>query len=604
MRIPDYDDIAQTLPAFLDTHIPDASAGVALVTHSQGGLVLQRFLAWMLSEGRGRQLTQIRLIVMLVCPNEGSEYLRSIRAMAGFGKNPQAKALQVLNTDVGQTRRIVLRQIVNATSVDERHCPIPFHVYSGDSDNVVRRESAQSAFPHVGVLPGDHFTILNPETPGNLTFPVLKRHLLASDDTAARVPQPWVRARMADPPGRPIKELSDPFYVEVHRAIDAGAAAAGLPVLPTYVEREHDSQLRTVIECAASGRSGLALLIGESSTGKTRACWEAVQALPEGWRLWHPIDPQRPDAAINTLPMIGPRTVVWLNETQHYLLTPTSDLGERVAAGLRTLLSDSTRRPVLVLGTIWPSYWAELANTPRPGQEDPHAQARALLTGADIRVPDTFAGKALTALQEAARVDPRLAEAYANAEHAQVTQYLAGVPALLERYRNAPAPARALLQAAVDARRLGHNPLLPHALLRHAAAGYLTDQQWDEAGEQWLEQALAYATAPCRGARGPLTRVRPRPGQLPSDQPHYRLADYLEQYGRASRWDVLAPAELWDAFVAHAPREDLQPLWLAAHRRCLNRHAFLLAVAAAQTQGDSLALREVADVLHTRGRTD
>jgi pimeloyl-ACP methyl ester carboxylesterase len=178
-RIPDYDDIAQTLPGFLETHISD-TATVALVTHSQGGLILQRFLFWMLSEGRGRDLASIRLIVMLACPNEGSEYLSSIRAVAGFGRHPQAKALHVLNTDVSEARRIVLRQIINADRIDERHCQIPFYVYSGDSDNVVRRASAQSTFPNVGVLPGDHFSILDPEAPGSLTFNVLKRHLLAS----------------------------------------------------------------------------------------------------------------------------------------------------------------------------------------------------------------------------------------------------------------------------------------------------------------------------------------------------------------------------------------------------------------------------------------
>jgi pimeloyl-ACP methyl ester carboxylesterase len=179
-RIPDYDDIAQTLSGFLEAQISDA-ATVAVVTHSQGGLILQRYLAWMLSEGRGRDLQSIRLIVLLACPNEGSEYLGSIRAAAGFVRHPQAKALRVLNDDVGEARRIVSRQIINADTVDDRHCPIPFYVYSGDSDNVVRRTSAQSNFPHVGVLPGNHFSILDPAAPGSLTFEVLKRHLSTPD---------------------------------------------------------------------------------------------------------------------------------------------------------------------------------------------------------------------------------------------------------------------------------------------------------------------------------------------------------------------------------------------------------------------------------------
>jgi pimeloyl-ACP methyl ester carboxylesterase len=146
VRIPDYDDIAQSLPAYLAAHAP-GTTGIAVVTHSQGGLILQRFLAWMLIEGRGRELVRLRLAVMLSCPNEGSEYLRSIRAVIGFGHHPQAGQLDVLSREVGEARRIVLRQIVSATAVDDRHCPIPVYVYSGRSDNVVRRESAQSVFP-------------------------------------------------------------------------------------------------------------------------------------------------------------------------------------------------------------------------------------------------------------------------------------------------------------------------------------------------------------------------------------------------------------------------------------------------------------------------
>jgi hypothetical protein len=176
-RIPDYDDIAQSLPAFLSTRTRTPSP-LVFVTHSQGGLILQRYLAWMLSEGRGRELARVRAIALLACPNEGSEYLASIRAVTGFNRHPQAGQLTVLERDVGAARRVVLRQIVNASSVDERQCPIPFHVYSGRTDNVVLRQSAQTVFPAVGVLPGDHFSILDPDSPGSLTVDTIKRHVL------------------------------------------------------------------------------------------------------------------------------------------------------------------------------------------------------------------------------------------------------------------------------------------------------------------------------------------------------------------------------------------------------------------------------------------
>lgn len=173
-----------------------------------------------------------------------------------------------------------------------------------------------------------------------------------------------IPARTPQPLGRPVHELTDPFALEIHRAIDAPDGTA-LPALPAYIQRAHDQQLHAIVVQAADGRSGAAVLVGGSSTGKTRACWEAVQALPDDWRLWHPIDPSRPEAAADALPAVGPRTVIWLNEAQHYLLTPANRLGERVAAGLRELLRDPARGPVLVLGTIWPEYWATLT-TPHP----------------------------------------------------------------------------------------------------------------------------------------------------------------------------------------------------------------------------------------------
>src|SRR5206468_142155 len=194
------------------------------------------------------------------------------------------------------------------------------------------------------------------------------------------------------PTGWPLAEVRDPFALEVHRPVQPEDAPAGLPELPAYVPREHDKALGQVVRAAADGRSGIAVLVGGSSTGKTRACWEALALLRDRdppWRLWHPIDPSRPDAALRELPGIGPRTVVWLNEAQFYLAPAEVGLGERVAAGLRELLRDPGRAPVLVLATMWPRFWDALTTRPADG-EDQHGQARELLAGHDITVPAAF----------------------------------------------------------------------------------------------------------------------------------------------------------------------------------------------------------------------
>jgi hypothetical protein len=152
--------------------------------------------------------------------------------------------------------------------------------------------------------------------------------------------------------------------------------------------------------------------------------------------------------------------VVWLNETQLYLLTEGSDRGERVAARLRTLLADTHRGPVLVLGTMWPEYWDTLTRRPGAGEPDPHEQARELLGGRHVVVAESFEQAVVDELRTS-NGDPRLREAARRAEDGELTQYLAGAPALLERYETAPLGARALLTAAMDLRRLGHGPALP-----------------------------------------------------------------------------------------------------------------------------------------------
>ncbi|MEV3989063.1 transcriptional regulator [Streptomyces sp. NPDC049837] len=322
----------------------------------------------------------------------------------------------------------------------------------------------------------------------------------------------------------------------------------------------------------------MAVLVGSSSTGKTRACWEAVQPLATlGWGLWHPFDPTRAEAALADLTNVGPRTVVWLNEAQHYLGAGRG-LGERVAAALRTLLTDSTRAPVLILGTLWPEYANAYMAMPEYGHEDPYAQARELLADRLINLPDSFDSEAIIAAKDLAATsgDRQLAHALAHVDDGRLTQFLAGVPALLQRYQTATPSVRALLNAAVDARRLGAGLHMPLAFLAHAAEGYLTDDEYDAASENWLERALVDSTAPVHGNLAPLRRVRQRPVRRPSvpegkgelSSPVYRLADYLEQYGRQQRQALCPPASFWEAARDHLRRpDDLAALAEAAENR-------------------------------------
>ncbi|MFB7506143.1 hypothetical protein ACFC0P_22110, partial [Streptomyces broussonetiae] len=222
------------------------------------------------------------------------------------------------------------------------------------------------------------------------------------------------------------------------------------------------------------------VLVGASSTGKTRACWEAVHPLAaEGWRLWHPHDPTRAEAALADLDRAAPRTVVWLNEAQHYLGHPQA--GERIAAALHTLLTHPDRGPVLVLGTLWPEYADTYTALPLPGDPDPHSRVREILTGRTLTVPDTFDREALHAATALAQGGDRfMADALTRAHaHGRLAQDLAGAPELLRRYEHGTPPTKALLEAAMDARRLGVGLHLPQSFLTDAAADYLSDHDYD-----------------------------------------------------------------------------------------------------------------------------
>ncbi|MET8205842.1 helix-turn-helix transcriptional regulator [Streptomyces sp. NPDC005373] len=370
--------------------------------------------------------------------------------------------------------------------------------------------------------------------------------------------------------GRPITHCN-PHDLEVHPAAappptgdGSSPVAAGqqraASALPAYVRRPHDQRLAELVAATMSdGRSRMAVLVGSSSTGKTRACWEAVQPLAEaGWRLWHPFDPTRAEAALADLARVDPRTVVWLNEAQHYLGAGRG-LGERIGAALHALLTGPARGPVLVLGTLWPQYAEAYAKIPRVGEEDPHSQVRELLAGRLIHLPDSFDATAEAAAEAlAAAGDRQLAHALESASDGRLTQFLAGAPELLHRYKTATPAARAVLDAALDARRLGSGLHQPLPFLEAAAEGYLTDDDYDALADNWLEQALADLSRPVHGNLAPLRRVRPRsaPRVPTSPASAYRLADYLEQHGRSQRRLMCPPASFWHGACDHLTAVD------------------------------------------------
>ncbi|MGI5041648.1 hypothetical protein ACM9HB_35030, partial [Streptomyces sp. JAC128] len=260
-----------------------------------------------------------------------------------------------------------------------------------------------------------------------------------------------------------------------------------------------------------------------------------------------------------------------------------------------------------------PGHWQTLTTRTAP---DRHTQARELLGGHRIDVPETFTPDDLVTLAATAGADPRLREAAERAQDRQVAQYLAGVLALMNRYHAARGVTRALVHAAMDARRLGAGPHIPLAWLVEAAPGYLTETEWNATDRDWLAQALEYVTQDCTGIPGiliPVETTTPRnqrkrrpaggvesAGRHARDTygPQYQLADYLDQYGRRHRADQIPPIDFWTAAASHARPAELYTLGLAAQARGLYRDAAQLHKNAT-THGHPYAASQLIHHLHT-----
>ena len=438
----------------------------------------------------------------------------------------------------------------------------------------------------------------------------------------------WVaRVRAAGCVAWPMGEFTA-VRATVHTAIgrrrlaDRDQALAADLTLPAYVPRAHDSAVREHIrQAAAGGLRALIVLRGTSSTGKTRSLFEAVHALCPGWAVIRPLDA----AAARRLPTSGLLdrpplpVVVWLNELQGFLGPNGTGLSTHVLEDLYTTASG----PVVLVGTLWPDKLRD-ATDPR---DETRLDTRELLAEATQWVrwhdvaPTLTTDDERTAARELATTDPRLAAAVADPDRFGFAQTLAGAHELLEHYRTAPTMAGLLLDAAADARRLGHTSALSAELLRAVTLASWRAQHGRARPPDpgWFTAVLAYATQPLRADDGvraliPLdidTDTAARDDDQPGDgelganafadagaEPAgYGLADYLEQHLTRTRGLTPVSDGIWDALRIRARQPaDLKRLARAADNRGRYRQVEAL-YRAAGAAGDAEARRELAEWL-------
>jgi hypothetical protein len=291
-----------------------------------------------------------------------------------------------------------------------------------------------------------------------------------------------------------------------------------------------------------------------------------------------------------------PRTIIWLDEMQLFL---SSDRGDGLTEGdLRALWTRHS--PVVVIGTMWPDLYDELAlRLPAHGQESSDRARKALnLAGTPVRVPVQLEGPEVDRARKQARTSDTIRWALGDPDHG-MTQMLAGVPWLVQRWEQPRSPyTRCVLAAAAAVARLGVREPVSAEFLREAARSYFPSRR--AAPPDWFIGSLAEATELIRDV---VTALIPEPD--PADDNHigYRLTDYLVQYTADGRGVEPVPEGVWRALIAEAatPSQRLS-LVHSARQRLLHGIAESVLRQALEA-GCDWAQGKLASLLTFQGRT-
>jgi eukaryotic-like serine/threonine-protein kinase len=337
-----------------------------------------------------------------------------------------------------------------------------------------------------------------------------------------------------------VRDMYDPIAVGVHPAetIEHGGA---IDRVPEYVTRDMEPHLH-----AALRRGGFVLLVGESTAGKTRAAFEAVQLLHPDYHFAAPSMREAVEVLLNDWGAVR-RCIVWLDDLERFL-----GPGGLTTSTLRSLLLPD--RHVLVLATMRSheyDRYRDRAETETSGAaQEVWRQGRAVLRQAQVVHVERRWTHAERERARAVTADPRLVRALAGDERFGVAELLAAGPELAESWKHAWIPGHhprgaALVATAVDARRAGYHRPLPAEVLQQLHEGYLVRRGGAELRPESLSEALDWALTPTvpAGANSLLL----------GDAEHgYTAFDYLIDL--SAQEDI--PEEVWVAVMELAPPHE------------------------------------------------
>lgn len=349
----------------------------------------------------------------------------------------------------------------------------------------------------------------------------------------------------------PVRD-ANPLELKVHRArtLDDGDA------VPAYVPRDVDPDVRKALSRIGTD-GGVVLLIGDSTSGKTRCAYEAMTSvLPDHLLVVPPHINDLPDAVTECVRAgrSGTPNVLWLNDLEQYLGPHSLTLNDlRALRRARTVVLATMRSRIRV---SLPSH--ELV---RLAEE---FEVRRLWSTPEIE-------RAREQLR--ARPDKRLRLALEQAENFGVAETLATGPHLWQELRSASVVngnprGAALVWAAIDLTLAGLGDPHPVELLQALHERYLPGRNKQLIGPEPLDAALSWATSP----RDAVTRL-------------------LIPEGEGLRpFDYLLDAHLRD----RGPSPDLLPncIWEIALERGTEKHQrFSVALAAHANDRMDISLR-------------
>ncbi|MFD9502353.1 tetratricopeptide repeat protein [Streptomyces sp. NPDC060035] len=344
-----------------------------------------------------------------------------------------------------------------------------------------------------------------------------------------------------------VREVSDPIALGVHPAAARGGPPTGRDRLPDFVRRDRFDDVRRRI---ASG--GFILIVGESTAGKSRLAFEAMQAAVPGHIFFH----ARPTQDLQVLAARVAATrncVVWCDEFDQFLR-----VGGLTADMVTTMLAGS-RRHVTLIASMRSKEYDRYSARQRDVTEAATWQAGrdVLLMAQDPVELDRLWTPREIRLARSSVDDLRIRAATEGASRFGVAELLAAGPELVKDWKHAwqagehPRGA-ALVAAAVDCRRMGlHRPVIEEVLLR------LHEEYLDARGGPLLrpespDAAFGWATSAVHGASSLL---------LPASG-GYLAFDYLIDLP----WLPPVPENSWRVLLATAsPDEAFSIGWAAVH---------------------------------------